>query len=746
MLNERFIFLIGIGVIIALSSTGCVQINEARASRANVINDGSVISQMLRSGGLSKATARLSRSTLERLISQQKIVQPHFLRYWENPYEFPKFVSDLARGQEKNITDSTKGMFEQFGISQIRTGQRASYRYEFVPALEPKKEMPIQNALMELAKVCLPAKEGRTIVNDTDKVAMEKVLRDVPAELQVYIAKLILGAGEAKYFRDRALRNYPKERRQHAFDCAVSNFTVEDETAEEEMADMSVVNWDLGQMLDYGDLYAGAGINLKVICELEKFLAKPETEIKTEDAATPTVIAVNITNLAFEIETLLGKIAFNSKIEDNIYQCEDYLAIIDIHGNDTYKGPAAASYKLEHPISTIIDWSGNDTYTADEKTPCAQGAGILGYGFLVDNGGDDTFTAVNNAQGMCYFGVGILWDRSGDDSFKAHTSAQGSASFGVANLVKFDGNDSYYAYYTSQGFGFVGSYGCLIDTAGNDRYVAEPYDLVHQAKWGHDNLRNYSFCQGAGWGQRGDIFGGHSMGGGTGILQDLAGDDHYECRVYGQATGYWYGTGILYDKSGNDRYEGSFFVQSGTAHMGLTMLWDEAGNDKYHVWRGISQAGAHDYSVSILMDKGGDNNFSGWGWKDKEGSQTLTDTGVKGAEGGTLVGSAINNSIAIFVSLGGNDTYEYFTKDSFGWSFQNSGPDSWRYDDFNIGLFIDIGGNDTYNTPIEAGAPPDWGISGNDSSWSRLTRTPGNPNRIFSMGFDAAQGRLPEIE
>ena len=81
---------------------------------------------------------------------------------------------------------------------------------------------------------------------------------------------------------------------------------------------------------------------------------------------------------------------------------------------------------------------------------------------------------------------------------------QGSAAFGVANLTKIGGNDFYYAYYTSHGFGFVGAYGSLIDTGGDDIYEAEPYKLVHPGVGGHDNLRNYNFCQGAGWGQRGD--------------------------------------------------------------------------------------------------------------------------------------------------------------------------------------------------------------------------------------------------
>ena len=59
---------------------------------------------------------------------------------------------------------------------------------------------------------------------------------------------------------------------------------------------------------------------------------------------------------SFEFNTPLGKVAFNGKNEDNTYNAKDYCLIIDLSGNDTYNGPAAASYSLEHPISIIMDF------------------------------------------------------------------------------------------------------------------------------------------------------------------------------------------------------------------------------------------------------------------------------------------------------------------------------------------------------------------------------------------------------
>ncbi|MEK7448855.1 MAG: hypothetical protein AAB019_05155 [Planctomycetota bacterium] len=693
-----------------------------------------IVTEALKTKGLTRETARFDVQTLDGLLAQQPMVQAHFSRYWKNPWDFPKFVYALTDSQIKNV-DKPDGIYQLFAMSTIRSmGRKVTAYLEFAPAFKPKTDNPILEALEGMSERC-----GAPIT-DPIKDEVFRALKGVPPEVQLAIAKFIYAAGEAKFYRDRALRHYPKEKWPLTFDYAYRNFSVNDE----ELAANFVINWDLGKLADFDDLYTGAVPNLLAIMDMEAFLNNPVYTPTAEKSITPTESAkIDLNHIAFEFNTLLGKVAFNGKQENNTYQGDDYLLIVDLAGNDTYKGATAASWKLEHPVSTVIDWSGDDSYIADEKTPCAQGAGVMGYGFLIDNGGNDIFKAVNSAQGMCYFGVGVLIARGGDDTFDGRFSVQGAASFGTAYLIKKGGNDKYYAYHVSQGFGFTGGYGCLIDTGGNDKYVAEPYKIFMRADGGHDNLRNYSFCQGMGFGQRGDIAGGHSMAGGTGLLQDLAGDDWYEGGVYAQASAYWYATGILHDKAGNDHYEGSFFVQSSGVHMGLTMLLDEGGNDTYHAWKAISQAGAHDVSVSWLVDKGGDNRFSAWSWLDEQGAPTLIDTGKKGANGGSLTGSAVNNSVVVFISAGGNDTYEFYTKDTLSRGFQNSEKSSWRYDLFNIALFIDIGGEDKYNL---TGEPEDWPKVANDTSWSIINQTAGNPDKTFSMGIDTPKGTAKELE
>ena len=720
-------------MVVFLLLAGCV------ASAIKVDKDD-IIGNILASKGLTRQTARPDAATLDIIASSQVMMQSHFMRYWKNPWIFPGFVYSITDWQAEKC-EGPEGIYRMFVMSTVRTGHKITGYIQYAPAFKSETDNPLVEALEMMYERCNKTLSKRV------KSGIKKKMKDVPPEVQLAMAKFIYAAGEAKYYRDRALRNYPKEKWQEAFDFACQAFKADTKDAHSGFENGSVINWDLGQKLDYDDLFTGAVPNLLAIMDLESFLKNPvaakeesDKEAKKEGEKEAAPKKIDLSDIKFEFDTPLGKLVFNGREENNTYKGNDYFLIIDLAGNDIYRGATASSWQLEHPISTVIDWAGDDKYIADEDTPCTQGAGVLGYGFLIDQAGNDTFKAFDNAQGMSYFGVGLLWATGGDDVFEARYLAQGSASFGVANLIKKGGDDKYYACYVSQGFGFVGGYGCLLDTGGNDRYIAEPYKLFKAATGGHDNLRNYSFCQGAGWGQRGDIAGGHSMAGGFGMLQDLGGDDWYECGVYGQATGYWYGTGVLHDKSGNDHYEGSFFVQSGTAHMGLTMLLDETGDDSYHVWHAISQAGAHDVSVSWLIDKAGDDKVSVWEWKDEKGKQSLEPTDKKGG-GGTCVGSAINNSVGIFLNIGGDDTYEIYTGQSFGWSLhgtENWG--SWRYNVFNIAMFIDVGGKDIYKVPANA----KWAKNiRNNSKWVRIDKK-GNQDKSFSMGIDTETGIVRE--
>ncbi|MEZ4813186.1 MAG: hypothetical protein R2883_06905 [Caldisericia bacterium] len=501
--------------------------------------------------------------------------------------------------------------------------------------------------------------------------------------------------------------------------------------------------------------------------ELKKFFADPREDSTEKDADGKAIPGneINLSKYNFELTLPFGKFAFNGKNEDNSWECDDYYSIIDLAGSDTYLGNAASTGMISRPVSTVIDWAGDDLYSSDKTTVCSQAFGMMGVGILVDHAGNDEYKAYDNAQGGSFFGVGILLDEGGDDIFYGRNVTQGAGQFGVGNLLNFGGDDLYYCLGTSQAFGFVGGCGILADSEGDDTYLGETgyegegwsrtgkpgdgWGLQTAANHGHDNERNYTFVQGAGWGSRADMGDGHGMGGGIGILLDCKGDDFYECGVYGQATGYWFGTGILNDIEGNDSYRGSFFVQSGTAHMGLTELLDESGDDTYQVFKAISNGGAHDFSNSWFIDKEGDDNYLMYNvYNEYDDDGNKTGETYKYA-GGELCGGAITNSHGVHIDYGGDDNYELYTARSLGYCLQRTGPagDSQRHWEWNVGLYINRGGNDTYNRTWEQenGVSEAWPEVANNACWKQV-KQPGNLSLSIGFGLDVEEGIVPEAE
>ncbi len=589
-----------------------------------------------------------------------------------------------------------------------------------------------------------------------------EAVKDIPIAAQKVIADYLLSQYNAGKYADIALRKLPKNRREDLWNIGRYHFLSDRDYGNKAFMDKlnklmpfdsAQLEFDMAHDIDYNSFYWGALPLVMSTKNLKSFIKDPKEEDK-KDGSGNTVQGkpIDLSKMAFELDLPYGKFAFNGKATDDKYDCDKYYSVVDLAGNDTYTG-ASASTTLNRPVGTIIDWAGNDTYSSTADDACSQGFGMMGYGILVDHAGNDKYTSYDNSQGSCFFGVGLLWDENGDDSFEGRNMNQGAASYGVGNLVNVGGNDRYYCFQVGQAFGFCGGCGILIDTEGDDIYIGEPgkdnpeKNLINPATGGHDNNRNYSFVQGAGWGRRADMTDGLGMGGGSGILVDVAGNDQYICGVYGQATGYWFGTGILSDLTGDDRYEGSFFVQSGTAHMGLTEVLDEEGNDTYKVWKAISQAGAHDFSVSWFIDKKGNDNYLCYEVEDEKGPDgKLTGNKIK-TSGGVLVGSSITNSIAVHIDYAGDDNYELVNSSTLGYCLLRTGPvpDSYRYEEYSVGLMINRGGNDTYNRVPEASVPEGWPVPTNNAMWKEVTQ-PGNLKKSVGFGLDIDKGIVPEAE
>ena len=428
-------------------------------------------------------------------------------------------------------------------------------------------------------------------------------------------------------------------------------------------------------------------------------------------------------SFAFDWETPWGWIRIRGGGDDRV-DGTDSLLIVDLGGNDTYTGNVAAS-TAERPIGLLLDIAGDDVYTSDGP---AQGAGLCGVGVLLDAAGDDKYAAERYAQGVGQFGFGLLADFAGDDTYSVKYSGQGCGYFGVGLLFDVAGDDRYNIYCDGQGLGGVAGVGVLADRTGDDKYTAERKNSITGRPSYHSPGLDVgvSNVQGCGMGRRGDGSDGHSWAGGLGALLDGAGDDVYTAGNWSMGTGYWFGIGVLHDRGGDDQYHGCVYSQGTGAHFCIGVLVDEAGDDQHLAEENSnsSLAWAHDFTIGILLDVAGDDLYS---------------VGTGG------LAYSINRSIAMLLDLGGNDVYKTDLKKREegkqplrpGVAVNDErfrargGVSTYFADSTSLALFLDVGGDDTY-----------WGELKNDSHWLDPPDAPNWADRNFSIGVDRAEGSV----
>lgn len=206
--------------------------------------------------------------------------------------------------------------------------------------------------------------------------------------------------------------------------------------------------------------------------------------------------------------------------------------MVDAGGSDTYKGANGGANRRGSGF--LLDaGTGNDTYEGKNGA-----ANVRAAGFLLDMGGADRYLAdrrnTRNGAGVL-FGAGFLMDGGiGDDTYNATTGgdpvARQWSQFGPGSLA-------------ANGGGWDGGNGFLVDSGGNDTYLAGSVGTNGGASSGEGgtppalpNPKNLP----------------------TGFLLDVSGDDRYEAGRFGVNGGADRGIGLLYDNAGTDHYTEPF--------------------------------------------------------------------------------------------------------------------------------------------------------------------------------------------
>jgi hypothetical protein len=376
-------------------------------------------------------------------------------------------------------------------------------------------------------------------------------------------------------------------------------------------------------------------------------------------------------DILFKKETPHGLIVFGGK-GPNTYDLNGPVAVlVDLGGNDTYRGQIASSWDADHPFSVVIDFAGNDTYECGEF---GLATGRLGVGMLFDLDGNDTYKLAPASGGTGFAGIGILCDALGDDVYAGTAFTQGAAVAGIGLLLDLAGDDKYTSFGFALGFGGPGGVGAVIDVAGNDSYQCgkkfpSGYNPSEnpKAKPGDPGFQYDCFGMGTGMGRR--VFppsaegNGYALAGGVGMVIDLAGNDRSESSNFSQACGYFFGVGLKLDLAGDDQHSSARYGMASGAHFGMGLFIDYAGQDTYTSTGPVYTAACSwDHSVFLFIDAAGDDTYlldrtSGPALADIGAWSVFADMGGKDRYKGGGFGRTSRNSLAVFFDRAGDDDY-----------------------------------------------------------------------------------------
>ncbi len=427
----------------------------------------------------------------------------------------------------------------------------------------------------------------------------------------------------------------------------------------------------------------------------------------------------------------------------NRYTSSDYLAIIDLGGDNDYIFTETEKTLGEQPLQVIVDFAGDDVYAVDGVG--GPGAGVLGINILIDRNGNDRylqglsshFTArehkratllLDDPEGeetklvpyiMLYgnpdepdesgveldagfaFGAGMLGaglhidEGEGEDLYLGQKYAFGAGFWaGVGVLHETGGNDVFATGAAAIGAGVNGALGLLDNRGGDDHYQCLGlFENGYSAGQEWDNgYEGNGIGYGSSWRveSRNQKTSSTTLGGGVGLVYDTAGSDSYVSSSFSLAAGYAGGLGMIVDKGGADTY----FTNRGP------------GGSNHNGWSGNHALanGCH-RGLGFLFDYDGDDRYSAsalggaTAWDlgiscliDLGGKDRMTDL-HQGSNWRGDVGYGAAHSFAVSYNKGGADVYQRR-------SFANAGtlPKGYPGNGGNFSFFFDIGTEkDTYH-------------------------------------------------
>jgi hypothetical protein len=451
---------------------------------------------------------------------------------------------------------------------------------------------------------------------------------------------------EAARLRAQALSRLTDEERQFLFDQAArlaEGFVPQWSERDEDERRLALADRRFfalaGEKLDHASLLNAA--QLLASLDEEEWLNTIRVAFKDAPPLAHPIPGITGSVLLFK-DTQAGWIIIGGP-GPNTYDLHEPVALLlDLGGDDTYRGTIASPTDATHGISLLLDLDGNDLY---EAQPLGLATGRLGVGLLMDRNGDDQYRLAAGSGGVGLAGIGLLEDREGADRYIGSRMTQGAAIVGLGLLVDLAGDDTHSSFGYAIGFGGPLGMGALIDVTGHDQYQCgdrfpSRYNDSENptANPGDAQFQYECFGMGAGVGQRLrpklDRSTTADIAGGIGLVLDLAGNDRSRSANFSQGVGYVFGIGVKVDSRGDDEHVAARYGQGAAAHFGVGLFVDGAGTDHYgSTGPEYNGAAAWDRSAALFVDAGeGDDRYdfqqsTGLGIADHRSWSLFLDTG-----------------------------------------------------------------------------------------------------------------------
>jgi len=638
--------LLSASLLIFIALPGCSLVQAFFASLG--VPEGAVINAPMRDSSVMRLEP-IVRPILDRLlqVNQVKLIEAHStVETMSARYKRRLTLAALKRPWEGFINLERQGLL----LAELAEGRAIN-----LPALLDVLEAGMDRTSAFNRPISIPAKA----------TALELV------------TFMIESLEEASIHREKALSNLTEDERRFLFSHAqtiveqftpqissVSATTIAQAKADQRFAEL------LEEQMDYANLMAAA----QVLARLANESWLRQLAGAFGQALPRSEVPAGITgDVLFAQTTSYGTIVIGGA-GPNTYELDHRFAlVVDLGGDDLYRGMIAASGDSEHGNAVIIDMSGNDTY---DSAALGLATGRLGVGLLIDQAGDDVYQLEVGSGGAGFGGLGILFDAKGNDLYMGARLTQGAAIGGLGLLFDAAGNDRYASHGFALGFGGPQGVGATIDLQGDDEYqCGNKYPSAYNeedapnGKPGDPMFQYDCFGLGTGSGRRlltkRPEWQDYDLAGGWGLLLDAEGNDRYRSANFSQGHGYFFGAGAFLDLSGNDEYVAARYGHGSSAHYGVGLFSDRQGADHYESTGPFYNGGvAWDHGMSMMIDAG-----------------TEPDRYVFLSSNG--LGKADYSGWGLFIDEGGNDSYQ--TRDGYGLSSQHG-----------IGGFFDLKGIDTY--------------------------------------------------